>query len=280
MRYSVQSTHFKRGNGLALKNMLKTLYLLVVLVPAITQAQWQRVITGDVSSDYTDHPTAHPLAYFTRQPFLRAYEGSLCDDYKGAKRSADCANEYSAKVSVRTVGIIEGYKIVELIYTFTPKKDDADYLPQKWKSLLVKAGGDSYREIFHLQDYAQPNFIDPRKFEPSRIVHVGSEAVLITSDSDGGNGGGCFEGYWWFDRDGPHSLDFAPMVAAISKKLPADATFTPTCWALDLDRGELKSWVQKRNAECHACGGLGEVRAELRLHNAQVEAANIRFQPE
>lgn len=255
-----------------MKNVLRILSLLVIFVPAITQAQWQRIIAGSVSWNNPDHPTAHPLAYFTQHPFLRAYENSLCH----SNDPANCANEYKAKVSARTVGIIEGFKIIELTYTFTPQKDPDNDLPQIWKSLLVKTGADSYREIFHLQN----NLTDPPKLEPSKIVHIGPETVLMTQDSDGGNGGGCFEGYWWFDRDGPHSLDFAPMIAAISKKIPANATFTPTCWALDLDRGELKSWVQKRNAECHACGGLGEVRAELRLHNGQVEAANIRFQPE
>jgi hypothetical protein len=261
---------------LALKNVLRTLSLLVIFVPVITQAQWQRIITGDASSDNPDHPAAHPLAYFTRQPFLRAYENSVCNSHD----PADCANNYKAKVSVRTVGIIEGFEILELTYTFTPQKDPDNDLPQIWKSLLVKTGEGSYREIFHLQDYAQSHLTDPPKFEPSRIVRIGTEPVLMTRDSNGGNGGDCYEGYWWFDREGPHALDFAPMTAAISKKIPADAIFTSTCWALNLDRGELKSWVQKRDAKCHACGGLGEVTADLTLHNAQVEATNIHFQPD
>jgi hypothetical protein len=60
-----------------------------------------------------------------------------------------------------------------------------------WKSVLVQAGEDSYLEIFHLQA-----FYPDVTLAPSRIVQSGNEGVLVTMDRDGGNSGGCWEGYW------------------------------------------------------------------------------------
>jgi hypothetical protein len=44
-----------------------------------------------------------------------------------------------------------------------------------------------------------------------------------------------------------------------------------------LDRSELTSWVQKRDAACHACGGLGEVTAHFKLNGTRAEATQILF---
>jgi hypothetical protein len=44
-----------------------------------------------------------------------------------------------------------------------------------------------------------------------------------------------------------------------------------------MDRSELASWVQKRDAACHACGGLGEVTARFKLNGARAEATQVDF---
>ena len=262
-----------------MKSLLHYIFCLFLYLSSaiVAQAQWERVITGDASFDTPDHPSPHPLSYFTRRPFLRGFENSLCDDSETPQGTAECARDFSAKVSVRSVGTLSGFHIVELLYTFTPTDNVTDKIPQMWKSILVKTGTDSYREIYHLQSYAAPSIPDHSKLEPSRIVHVGTETVLATRDSDGGNGGGCYEAYWWFSPDGPQPLDFSSFTTAIRKRVPRDATFTSSCWALDLDRSELKSWVQKRDAKCHGCGGLGEVIAHFKLNGASVEATDIHF---
>jgi hypothetical protein len=79
--------------------------------------------------------------------------------------------------------------------------------------------------------------------------------VLVTMDRDGGNGGYCWEGYWWFDRSGPHPLDFSPLRAAIQEKLPEDSVLLGmTCDSLDFKSGRVRGVVQKSGAECRAAG--------------------------
>ncbi len=107
--------------------------------------------------------------------------------------------EYSIRTDVRPVGVLAGYHIVDALYYVSPgRNSNSDQV--KWKSILVQTGPDLYREIFHLQV-----FYASVSLTPSRIIQSGSESVLATMDSDGGNGGGCWEGYWWFDQAGPPS---------------------------------------------------------------------------
>jgi hypothetical protein len=60
----------------------------------------------------------------------------------------------------------------------------------RWKSILVQTGSDKYVEIYHLQAYYLQ-----APLTAAKIVRVGDELVLMTQDSDGGNGGGCWEAY-------------------------------------------------------------------------------------
>jgi hypothetical protein len=144
----------------------------------------------------------------------------------------------------------------------------------KWKSILVRVGPDRYREIFHLQA-----FYSTVSIARSQIIQSGRERVLATMDSDGGNGGSCWEGYWWFDSLGPHALDFSHLRAAVLSRVPGDSRFGMTCSNLDLQSEQFQSWVQEANAQCHACGNLGEVTAQFRLKGAIIEPVAVSFKP-
>src|ERR1700679_1831461 len=73
----------------------------------------------------------------------------------------------------------------------------------------------SYSRRAPLREQARRSYI-----EPSGIVSSDGERVLATMNSDGGNSGGYWEGLWWFDRTGPHALDFSRLEAAIKNGLP------------------------------------------------------------
>ncbi len=85
----------------------------------------------------------------------------------------------------------------------------ADDPPKQWKHLLVQAGtGEQYVEIYMLQNV--DGLFDTMK--SAAIYGTGSEAILGTYDPDSGNGGGCEEGYWWFNKAGSHEVDFSPLL--------------------------------------------------------------------
>jgi hypothetical protein len=83
------------------------------------------------------------------------------------------------------------------------REENADPTEVKWKSILVQVGPNRFKEILHFQA-----FYTTTSISPSRIIQSGDERILATMDRDGGNRGGCSEGYWWFDDTGPHLLDF------------------------------------------------------------------------
>jgi hypothetical protein len=112
------------------------------------------------------------------------------------------------------------------------------------------------------------------------IYGSGENAILGTYDPDTGNGGGCVDGYWWFDNSGPHEVDFSAVFAAISKAIPKNATFTGNCWALDPQHSRIKSTVQRSDAECHACGMLGEIEAKYRIEHGVSKPLAVVFRPE
>jgi hypothetical protein len=238
-------------------------------IAAPLNGEWHRVVLAG-TRNFDDIPAAHTLAYFTQHPFLRDDGNSLCIDCGSAVGKASSMSRYKVNIKVRHIGTLSGLTIIEVDYTFTDNEDDAPV--SHWISLLVRAAPETYREIYHLQADAIA-----LPLEPARIVHVNGGDVLMTNNSDGGNGGGCYEGYWSITSAGNTKIDFSPLHNAISEHIPGNATFTSSCWALHLDRSELTSWVQKRDAACHACGGLGEVTAHFKLNGTRAEATQILF---
>jgi hypothetical protein len=225
--------------------------------------QWQR-ISLDQRRGVTDVPEPHPLSYFTANPFLRHEGGDLCI-------RCTPSLEYSIRTHVRPVGVLAGYHIVDALYYVSPgRNSNSDQV--KWKSVLVQTGPDLYREIFHLQV-----FYASVSLTPSRIIQSGSESVLATMDSDGGNGGGCWEGYWWFDQAGPHPLDFSRLKAAVVGGLPGNTAFNITCGNLNLNSEQVQSSVQRSDARCRACDLLGRVTARFRLNGAIAEPGETVF---
>jgi hypothetical protein len=246
--------------------------LLYLSIAAPLTAEWKRMVQG---KDYShDISSAHPLAYFTRNPFLRDDSSSLCADCRTAEGKANSAFSYKANVKMRQVGVISGLPVLEVDYAFTDRQDDS--FIERWISILVKTGPHAYNEIYHLQ--AEGAIALP--IEPARIVHVPGGDILMIMNLDGGNGGGCYEGYWRITGSGNTQIDFSPLRKEVEAHIPAGTRYIPSCWALDLDHHMLRSGVQKINAECHACDWVGEITAHFRLEGNLVEATDVAFEPD
>lgn len=248
--------------------MLLALLTLAAAWPAA--GQWQRVVTSGKGA-WTDVPVPHPLSYFTENPIMRDDAGELCAGCKDAG-NPELVREFEVQSTIKTLGVLAGYRIVEVLYSIRPKEEEATPDSAKWKSILVQVGKDRFREIFHLQ-----NFYSRIALESSRIVQSGKERVLVSMDPDGGNGGSCWEAYWWFDRSGPHAIDFSPLYAAMRERAPARTTFLTSCSVLDFERQEVHTWAQKAGAQCHACDYVGKITARFRLDGATVRPVEVRF---
>jgi len=245
---------------------------VLVLLSSPSRGQWQRILYSG-KGESRDTQSAHPLAYFTANPFLRDDGGDLyddCDNCGISKIKAGSAQSYTASTQERDVGTLSGFRIVEIVYQFIDHRKP-ELGKMRWKSILVQTGPNKYAEIYHLQAYLR------RPLTRAKLVHVGDETVLMTQDSDGGNGGGCWDAYWWFDLKGPHPVDFSPLIQEITKHVPPASTFWSTCWALHLEDQKVKSYVQKADARCRTCDLLGEVTAHFRLHGAIAEATDVNF---
>ena len=238
----------------------------LVTLSLFANEHWARIVFSG-KGRFTDTPVSHSLTFFTANPLLRDDGDDLCTDCRTLESRARDTASLTSKLTA--VGTLAGFKIWDLIYSGTYKN-----LPVNWKSVLVQTGPDRYAEIYHLQASGLLNHLSP-----TRIVHASAETILATGDPDGGNGGGCWEAYWWFDKSGPHQIDFSVLAPAIASRVPPRARFSTSCSEVRLEDAEIESWVQDRNANCHACGLLGKVTAHFRLHGARVDPLNITFVP-
>ncbi|HEY0307948.1 MAG TPA: hypothetical protein VGB94_07295 [Acidobacteriaceae bacterium] len=250
---------------------------LLIVTPTLFHGQVQRkVITAD-SDVKLDTPAPHPLSWWTKSR-LRDENGRI------VTRRGERVEQ---KVSY--LGAISGHRIVQTLTTIhssqTNSSDGAgvDDLPEQpeqpeqWKSLLVQVGTQGlYEEIYRLEDLGGLF----ATMKSAAIYGTGPDAILGTYDPDTGNGGGCEEGYWWFDKAGAHEVNFSPLLQAINRIIPENGTYVSSCWALNLEKSELQSWVQKEDAECHACGGLGNIYAQYKIEHGTAIPVSVRFTPE
>jgi hypothetical protein len=277
--------------------MLRLLPLYVVIGALLLQtfagysSHMERKLSTDKGETH-DIPSSHPLNWWTRNPLRLDEGGSLLLGLKAGDGHIINARDYRVEQKVTTIGVISGHRILQVITTIhdrpdlvvansaladlPPSRPPADLRPSQWKSLLLEIGAsDRYVEIYRLQ--ASYGLYLPMR--SAAIYGVGQDAILGTDDQDSGNGGGCTDEYWWFDTSGAHPVDFSPLNQAIVRALPPNSMYTSRCWALHPEKAELESWVQKGDANCHACGGLGEVTATYRIEQGAATPVSVRFEP-
>jgi len=94
-----------------------------------------------------------------------------------------------------------------------------------------------------------------------------------------GSGGFCTEEYWWFDQAGPHRLNFDAVAEALRKAVPENSEVGVHCQAPDLVEQTFRGDVRRRDAECRACGMLGDVTAKFKLQGAVAIPSDVEFTP-
>lgn len=270
-----------RARAVIPHRLLVTAWLAVT--PALLSAQVQTNISNSKGTS-SEIPSPHALSWWTQDPLRLDATGDLMIGMQARDGQAVTARDYQVKQEVKVVGTIAGHKIVQIITTIDAGPRiiasgwaTAGQVPTQWKSLLVQTGSDEqFLEIYELQ--ADSGLYEP--MTPAAIYGSGPDAILGTYDPDTGNGGGCDDGYWWFDKDGAHAVNFNPLYEAIDHAVPRGGTYSRGCGALHPEKSQLRSSVQKSDAECHACGGLGEVHAEYKIERGAAIPISVHFEPE
>ncbi|WP_213806484.1 hypothetical protein [Granulicella sp. dw_53] len=194
------------------------------------------------------------------------------------------ARDYRVEQKVTHLGTLAGHRIVQVFMNIYPVQQvipsgwsEGEMPPTQWKSLLVQVGtGNLYVAIYEMQS----GFGTNRPMKPAVIYGTGPNAILGTYDPDSGNGGGCEDGYWWFDKDGAYAVDFSPLEKAIDGVLPPNSTYRPNCWALHPEKAELQSEAQRADHECHACRQLGRIDAKYRIEHSAALPVSVHFEPD
>src|ERR1700761_4009921 len=254
-----------------------------------TTSQMQRMlVTGKGNTQ--DTPIPHPLTWWTQNPLRLDEDRSLLFGIKARDGHVISAHDYRFEQKVTTLGTISGHRIVEVITTIhdlpslvlpelpeSQSSQPSEDVPHtQWKSLLVEAAAsDRYVEIYRLQ--AEYGTYLP--MTSATILGTGEDAILRTFDPANGNGGNCSEGYWWFDKNGAHNVDFSPLNRAIASVQPPATNAWPHCWALASKNYEVSVGVQRTDAKCHGCDWLGEIVATYQIKQGQATPISARFVP-
>jgi hypothetical protein len=275
---------------------------LLVFTVAPVLAQWERVAGGPPQTRAARVlNTPHPLRYFLTFSLERYSDNSLCLGCKTADGQKVTLGDYAVEATQYQVGQSFGRKIIEIELTFhlkngsvmqrlrrewTARESTAgremsfeDIPPVKWKSIMMESSANSYRELYFIID--EPGTY-VRPLEHARLIHAGGAQILATTDAVDGNGHQCTEGYWVLQPDGPWLLDFTPVRKEIAKISPPNAGAAQIgCWALNIEKLEVRTPVQDKSAECHACGWLGTAIVHFKIdgHSAVPVSSSFEHQP-
>jgi len=266
-----------------IKLHIAVLACLVVSVHPSAQAQWQSTVSSLLGIEMVPSDP-HPLAYWTSNPISQHKGDTLCFGCPRRGGGVITAQDYSGESSIAEVGTIAGYRIVQVNNRVVAKDAPPDsprfQYPAgyrrniEYKILLAQTGPNQFREIYHLEN-------DNGVFPPltkARIVQTTDNPVLVTMDSDGGNAGGCYSGYWSFDRSGPHPLAFDAANAAIEKVIPANSYPFAQCQAIDFDTQKINAWVLS-DPGCKACF-VGNAVVQFVVRGSAIEPVRTEFVPQ
>ena len=182
------------NNLLPTRSFSNVLAVTLLLGSAISSGgQLQRILVASDGQVTHDVPVPHSLAWWTHDPLQLDESGDLLIGPKVLT-----ARDYQVQQKVTTLGTIADHRIVQVLTTIhagprvaTFGGPAVDGPPAQWKSLLVGVGANRYVEIYGLQS----NW-GLYKIGSAGIYRSSGNSILGTDDPDGGNGGGCSDGYW------------------------------------------------------------------------------------
>jgi hypothetical protein len=244
---------------------MKYLTLWLLITVSADAATWQRHVFTP-KGDFLDTPGPHPLAYFTRDPFLRDDGDDFCTSCTPVDKAAVHA-KHRFRTELKIVGELQGSTIYDLFYRFDDHIDSGQI---DWKSILVETSPGQYREIYHLQP-------TQAQIGPSRFLKAGKDELLATRDLIPGTGNNYYEEYFWFGPDGPVRIDLDAIGKAVQSVLPADTSV----WnggGLDMESLSYHMPVWKKG-DAHCCPTGGTVDVKFKLEAGRIVVTSKHFDP-
>jgi hypothetical protein len=236
---------------------MKAFLLLVVALAFPSHAEWRRQCYSAKGS-WSDKPQPHPLAYLTRDPFLRDDANDFCVSCTPAEK-ATLHLKFKARTELHRIEVLGGFILFDVLYYFEGKETP------DWKFVLVKTGPNLYREIVHVQRTQT----DQQVGLPS-LVNADEEQLLSTRAFAGGNHGMEYGNYFWFDKNGPVMVDVdGPILKAAESRLPQGKRLYGS-WTVDF----LGLTAILPVTDC--CSG-GSIAIKFKLDRGQVVVTEERY---
>jgi len=187
------------------------------------------------------------------------------------------------ETSQHPLGESFGRKIIEIILSFrdkdTPAQTPEEPGPIQWKSIVMESTPDAYRELYLLTN----NGMFDRNQGKASLYSVERSQILevaaYLNEKLNGNVEFREDSYWVLEADGPRPIDFSAVGKGVAQITPPDSHCTNPRCGLDMKGLELRSLMQRKNAECHACEYLGWVTARFRLDGYRAIPVSSRFEP-
>jgi hypothetical protein len=188
-------------------------FLGVLVLASQAVAEWTRYV-GEATGERIDSSPAFSLSHFRGRPCTQNDpDGPLFRCGSPTSR----AYQTGARTTLQTVGRIDGFTIYDLRYFSSGETEPGQ------RSVLVRIGADDVHEI-----HARENAIGGT-FYPIKIIAVAQQPMVEVKWDDGGNAHSVHEDYLLLRKTGAILLDFAPVVNAAKRSIPADmVTYQPT----------------------------------------------------
>jgi hypothetical protein len=175
------------------------------------------------------------------------------------------------RTELREVGEIGSFAVYDLVYF--NGEDTGETKPVHLRSVLVKVGPDSFREV-HVQETLGAVF-------PTEIMQVGQQRVIKLKLEDGGMYHIVYEDYFFLTSGGLQRLDFGPVIAAAERAVPKDEfTYQPTT-VYGLDTLAYSIGTEKGGKNIGAKVGCcdGRVEVPFKIENGKLIPGEARCTP-
>jgi hypothetical protein len=286
------------------RNLISVVLLLLGTCPVY--AQWERIEvywTGEtgVHRTVSRQGSPHPLQFYLEPSAERDPSNSLCLgcelDAHGQRIKLE---DFDVEKSQRILGRPFGKQILEIVLTFragsamqkTNREEAArehsvgDTSPNafdkplaEWKSIVIQDSEDSYRELYLLVSSGTWN----RSQSKASVLTAGGEQVLETIDDSSMVPDTCFsDGRWLLKPSGPRLIDFSAVEKDMFRRIPqgSEPVGGLGCGAIAMEKLEMSSLIQKKNAGCKVCGYLGTETIRFRLEGPRAMPVSVSFTPE
>lgn len=281
-------------------------FALLLLSASSSYAQWERVVVsgtneGGFASNVVQG-SPHPLQYFLRPSPERDPSNSLCLGCPVAtvNRRKTTLQDYAVESSQRVLGESFGRKVIEVVLSFRMGPElmkinaeeaarqtgdpgrvysypDSYYTPvARWKSIIMESSANQYQELYLLINTWELD----QPLSKASLFTAGGAQILTTVEYLPGNGAFCEDSYWVLEQSGPRLIDFSSVDNEIKRLTPPGALCRESrCWALSMEKLEVRAAIQEKDAPCTRCD-LGTAVVCFRLDGHRAIPVESHFEPE